>query len=121
MIRTIADLLGQFLEIERRTLDEVKITHRPTIGGMYEQLSREVLDRTLPCDGLSVSSGFIENSEGKQGAELDCILVRGGRARRSRIARSASTRLTRSSPSFRSRSSYTRTTSRRGSRTSAAS
>jgi hypothetical protein len=81
MITKVADLMGQFLEIERERLNSEKITHRPTIGGMYEELSRHVLDRTIPCDGLAVGSGFIEDEDGKQSAELDCLLVKGeGRA-----------------------------------------
>ncbi len=64
MIKTVADMLGQFLEVERAKLDAVKVRHATTIGGMYEHLSRDALCRVIPCEGLWVASGFIEDSAG---------------------------------------------------------
>lgn len=81
MIRTVADLITELVAAERKLLNAEKITHRPTIGGMWENLSRDILDRTLPCEGLFVGSGFVEDPNGKQSLELDCVLATGpGRA-----------------------------------------
>ncbi len=42
---------------------------------MWENLSRDLLDRVLPCQNLVVSSGFIQDEKGFQSKELDCILA----------------------------------------------
>ena len=70
-------MLQKFLDAEKRILDAEKIKHAPTIGGMYEGLSRNILDQAIPIKGLSVESGFIEDSTGKQSDEIDCMLVMG--------------------------------------------
>ena len=77
MIETVADLLHDLVEAERILLNAEKITHRPTIGAMWENLSREVLERAIPFKGLAVSSGFIQGETGDLSAELDCVLVNG--------------------------------------------
>ena len=79
MIRTISDLLNQFLEREKKLIEEQineeKVKHRPTLGDAFEDLTREALEKVLPCDSLVVSSGFIRNAEtGELTPELDCIL-----------------------------------------------
>lgn len=81
MIDTVADLLEAMIAAERVLLNAEEITHRPTIGAMWEDLSQDIMRRSLPCKGLGVSSGFIEGSEGRLSAEMDCLLVNGpGRA-----------------------------------------
>ena len=78
MISTIADLLDAFRQKERQLLDKQNISHPPTIGQMYEGLTRTVLERTFP-EGLDlrVVSGFIINDKGESSKQIDCMLVSG--------------------------------------------
>lgn len=77
MIKTVADLLKAFSDEERKKLDAVELTHAPTIGAMYEGLTKELVNRSLPEElGLRVVSGFAHFNEVQSG-ELDCMLVRG--------------------------------------------
>lgn len=48
MIRDIADLLRSFAEKEVQVLEEAGIRHAPTIGEMYEDLTIDILGRTIP-------------------------------------------------------------------------
>jgi hypothetical protein len=78
MIRNIAELLDRFLEFERRELDRQKIKHAPTIGSMYENLTKAALERSLPRGlDLSVVSGFAQGADGQLSRQLDCMLVTG--------------------------------------------
>lgn len=77
MIKTVADLMKAFADEERKKLDIQKIAHAPTIGAMYEGLSREILTRTIPENlGLQVVKGFAYFDD-KQSGQLDCMLVHG--------------------------------------------
>lgn len=77
MIKTVSDLLKAFADEERKKLDAEQLSHGPTIGSMYEGLTKEVLDRSLPPElGLKVVSGFA-TFNGKYSGELDCMLVCG--------------------------------------------
>jgi hypothetical protein len=78
MIRTIADLLESFRSSEAELLDQQEIKHAPTIGAMYEGLTREILNKVLPDDAnLKVTSGFIVSEEGTYSKQIDCMLVMG--------------------------------------------
>ena len=77
MIETIAQLLKAFSDHERAQLDAQRIEHGPTIGAMYEGLTRDILDRAIPPQlDLRVISGFAYFKDQLSG-ELDCMLVRG--------------------------------------------
>lgn len=77
MIETIADLLSSIIAKEQGVLDEFPLTHGPTIGSMYEGLSKEILAMSLPGDlKLQVVSGF-GHYNGVDTGELDCMLVTG--------------------------------------------
>lgn len=77
MIKTVADLLKAFADAERTKLDTEELTHGPTIGAMYEGLTKEIVDRSIPAElGLRVLSGFA-SFDGQLSGELDCMLVRG--------------------------------------------
>lgn len=78
VIESVEQLLGAFLEKERAALDRQQIEHRPTIGAMYEGLTREVLSKAIPRSAdLRVVSGFARGAEGKLTKQLDCMLVMG--------------------------------------------
>lgn len=77
MIRSMADLLSEFLDIELPKLDSHSVTHGPTIGDMYEGLSEEILARGLPRHlQLRVVTGFATDGTNRSG-QIDRMLVRG--------------------------------------------
>lgn len=77
MIRDVAELLHHFVEEERIKLNKYKLAHGPTIGAMYEGLTKDLLKKAIPVDlGLSVVSGFVCNGEDLSG-QIDCMLVSG--------------------------------------------
>jgi len=52
------------------------VKHGPTIGDMYEGLTQDVLDKSLPTNSpLNVTAGFIIDRAGKISEELDCLVV----------------------------------------------
>lgn len=77
MIRNVAELLKPFIDQERKKLDDYKLSHGPTIGAMYEGLTKELLQRAIPeAMGLQVVSGFVYHGETMSG-QIDCMLVSG--------------------------------------------
>ncbi|WP_272528713.1 MULTISPECIES: DUF6602 domain-containing protein [unclassified Providencia] len=78
MIKTIADLLQGFMHKEAEKLKEYKLKHGPTIGDMYEGLSKELLERTIPKElELKIVDGFITDGEHFLSGQIDCMLVHG--------------------------------------------
>ena len=78
MIHDVANLLRSFAEKEVEALDQAGIQHAPTIGEMYEGLTANILERSLPSGlGLQVVSGFAEDDGGQLSNQIDCMLVRG--------------------------------------------
>ena len=77
MIETVAEFLNELRRVEAAKLDEVDITHAPTIGAMYEGLSADILSRALPAElGLRVTHGFVEDDNEMSG-QIDCMLAAG--------------------------------------------
>jgi hypothetical protein len=77
MTKTLSDILLKFVEAERAVLDKVTIKHGPTIGDMYEGLTKETLEKAIPERlNLKVVSGFICFEDTESG-EIDCMLVSG--------------------------------------------
>jgi hypothetical protein len=78
MIRSAAEFLLQLKNEEARRLDSVELEHAPTIGDMYEGLSKDLLSRVVPeALGLQLVSGFIIDGLGGISGQIDCMLVRG--------------------------------------------
>lgn len=78
MIASIANLLRDLMLKESDKLDQEGITHPPTIGAMYEGLTRDILDRTIPPSlDLRVVDGFIEGADGALSPQIDAMLVAG--------------------------------------------
>lgn len=79
MITTLADVLRALQDAEAARLKEQGITHGPTIGAMYEGLTKDILERAIPPGlDLRVVSGFIEGVEGAPlSSQVDLMLVRG--------------------------------------------
>lgn len=78
MIDTMAQLLERILAKETAALDRMQLSHGPTIGAMFEGLTRSVLDLALPREAdIRVVSGFAADHTGAQSRQLDCMVVMG--------------------------------------------
>jgi hypothetical protein len=77
MIKTVAQMLEQFLAKEKAVLNSSNITQTTTIGTMWENVSKSILCKSLPCDNLTVGSGFAEHPSGTLSKEFDCVLAIG--------------------------------------------
>jgi hypothetical protein len=76
-IRTIADIIELFRTSENARLKEFNLQHCPSIGDMYEGLSKEILAKTLPFGiNLQIVDGFIIDADGKNSPQIDCMLVK---------------------------------------------
>lgn len=83
MIRTVADLLSEILEVELPRLDASPVVHAPTIGDMYEGLSGRLLEQALPQGlALRVVTGFIRGHDHKLSGQMDRMLVMGNTGER---------------------------------------
>ncbi len=78
MIKTLGEMLETMRQAEAAALDASDIKHAPTIGGMYEGLTADILGRAIPPGlDLKVVSGFAIDGKGGTTGQLDCMLVRG--------------------------------------------
>lgn len=79
IIKTYSDLL---LELKNKGVEEIEkylnIGHNPTIGSMYEGLTKDIAKKTV-FEGLDlhVVSGKITNKAGKFSKQIDCMIVVG--------------------------------------------
>ena len=81
MIKTIADLLDEFKNhaLFKIISEEQDISHRPTIGNIFEGLTAHILNKGV-FDGLGlkiVEKSFAYNDSGIISPEFDCLLVVG--------------------------------------------
>lgn len=82
-IKNIAELLKAFSLKEKEKIAKTKIKHAPTIGAMYEGLTKDLLlDDMLvksfpPKLDLKVRSGFFYDENGVESNQIDCMLVQG--------------------------------------------
>ena len=79
MIKTIHELLSA---IREKGIDEIepflKIGHNPTIGDMYEGLTKELMNKVIFSGiNLQVKSGKIQNEKGELSKQIDCMIVIG--------------------------------------------
>ena len=78
MIKKISDLLHKLSEKEIVAIEKHGIKHGPTIGDMYEGLTKKILDSAIPAVvDLSVRSGFVTDGKGKLSRQIDCMVVTG--------------------------------------------
>lgn len=76
-LRMMADALKAIMDREKAILDEHEVKHGPTIGDMYEGLTKSILERlNLSALGLKVVSGFMRAGEILSG-QIDCMIVMG--------------------------------------------
>ncbi|VTQ59493.1 Uncharacterised protein [Campylobacter jejuni] len=82
-IKSIADLLSAFSLKEVEKIAQQNITHAPTIGEMYEGLTKDILlnntlMKSFPSElNLKVRSGFFYNESEELSSQIDCMLVQG--------------------------------------------
>jgi hypothetical protein len=82
MITSIAGLLESLKAKEAAILAEEGVTHAPTIGDMYEGLTKKLLARAIPKDlGLKLVDGFVLGVDGKHSNQVDAMLVMGDKGR----------------------------------------
>jgi hypothetical protein len=76
-LKIIADALKAIMDREKEILNQHEVKHGPTIGDMYEGLTKSLLERlNLSGLGLKVVSGFMRAGEELSG-QLDCMIVLG--------------------------------------------
>lgn len=80
MIRKASELLGEFIEVEKRKLDGFDMPHMPTLGSAYEEITKQGIyqDFAIPKGlDLRVVSGFISIGGEMLAEQIDCMLVHG--------------------------------------------
>jgi hypothetical protein len=76
-ISTVADVLNELRKRENEILNSQHISHAPTIGAMYEGLTKNILSIGIPGGmDLRVASGFITDGN-NQSQQIDAMLVLG--------------------------------------------
>lgn len=75
MIDTVADLIREFVSVEKEILNQLDIKHPTTIGAMYEGLTAEVLNKSIfgSLNLKVVKNSFIIGCK----TEFDVLLVEG--------------------------------------------
>jgi hypothetical protein len=78
MITSLSELMEALRTKEAEVLKRHDIKHGPTIGDMYEGLTRDIVGRAIPTRlGLQIAEGFIEGVDGKKSNQADVLLVKG--------------------------------------------
>lgn len=78
MIRSVADMLKGFMDEESSKLNDYELRHGPTIGAMYEGLSVELLNKSIPSSlNLKIVEGFVNDGKDFLSGQIDCMLVQG--------------------------------------------
>lgn len=79
MIKSIIELLSGLKENGIKDIEKyLCIKHGPTIGDMYEGLTKELINKAIFDNlELEVCSGFIKNSKGDYSRQIDCMIVVG--------------------------------------------
>lgn len=83
MITSVAQLIEAFIGKQATLLDAETLKHAPTIGSMYEGLSKEALEKAIPKGaGLRIVDGFVEGHDGALSPQMDLMLVVGDAGRK---------------------------------------
>lgn len=80
MLLKSSELLKKFIEFEVEELSGVDMSHMPTLGSAYEEITKQGLfqDFAIPKQlDLRVVSGFIEVGGERLPEQIDCMLVHG--------------------------------------------
>lgn len=83
MITSFAEFLEQLQGKEAELLAKETVEHAPTIGDMYEGLTRELVERAIPKElNLRLVEGFVIGVDGKHSHQTDAMLVMGNSGRK---------------------------------------
>ncbi len=78
MITSFAQFLEQLQAKEAAILAKEAVKHGPTIGDMYEGLTRELVERAIPeALSLKLLDGFVVGVDGEFSHQTDAMLVMG--------------------------------------------
>jgi hypothetical protein len=78
MITSFAEFLEKLQAKEVAILSDEQVNHGPTIGDMYEGLTRELLERAIPeALNLKLVDGFVVGTDGSYSNQTDAMLVMG--------------------------------------------
>jgi uncharacterized protein DUF6602 len=78
MITSFSEFLLQLKTREEALLSQQQINHAPTIGDMYEGLSKTLLAKAIPSNlEISLVDGFVRGVKGQLSSQIDCMLVVG--------------------------------------------
>lgn len=80
MITSVAKFLDAFQQKQAEVLGRQSVEHAPTIGDMYEGLTRDILDRAIPPSlELRIIDGFAIGPNGARSNQCDVLLVMGNK------------------------------------------
>jgi hypothetical protein len=80
MIIKASELLEQFIEIEKKAIEEINMPHMPTLGSAYEEITKQGIDQEFAIPkslDLKVVSGFISIGNDMLPQQIDGMLVCG--------------------------------------------
>ncbi len=80
MIKYASELLSAFIEEERRKVAAMPMSHMPTLGTAYEEITKRGIDQAFSIPkqlNLKVVAGFIECDGETLPQQIDCMLVEG--------------------------------------------
>ena len=80
MIKKASELLESFIQEETKKLKEFNMSHMPTLGTAYEEITKQGIDREfiIPKElNLKLVSGFIIIGKELCPEQIDCMLVNG--------------------------------------------
>ncbi len=78
MIKSLSELLRRVQAIEAERLGQHRIKHGPTIGSMYEGLTKSLVDKVMPLEhSIRVVDGFIEGLDRRLSPQADILVVHG--------------------------------------------
>lgn len=78
MIKSLSELLRSVQKSEASRLNGHRITHGPTIGNMYEGLTKDLIDKVLPAAlDIRVVEGFIDGIDRTLSPQADILVVHG--------------------------------------------
>lgn len=77
-VHSLANILEDFIAVEKKKLNEYDLSHAPSIGNMYEGLTGAVVDRIIPTNlDLRIVTGFVIDDNGYTSGQIDRMLVQG--------------------------------------------
>lgn len=80
MIEKASEILEQFIAKESQRVEGIQMSHMPTLGSAYEEITRQGIDSNFIIPkglDIKVVSGFISVAGEMLPEQIDCMLVHG--------------------------------------------